>query len=94
MFSTSMMASSTTSPTAMARPASTIVLSVPPMSTEHQHGATIDSGMAVRLMTAVRHSNRKAMTMSATRTQPMTWRTAELAERQLDEAWPGGSARA
>ena len=60
MFSTSMIASSTTSPSAMTRPASTIVLSVAAAQCSTSTAATSDSGMAVRLMSAVRQSNRNS----------------------------------
>ena len=71
-FSTSMMASSTTSPRAMTRPARTMVLRVPPRHCRTSTAARRESGMARRLMTAVRHSKRKAARMSATRRQPQS----------------------
>ena len=60
MFSTSMIASSTTSPSAITRPASTIVLSVPPRQCSTSAAASSDSGIAVRLMSAVRQSKRNS----------------------------------
>ena len=56
MFSMSMMASSTTTPTATARPASTIVLTVAPRSVSTTPAATSESGIATRLMNAAFHS--------------------------------------
>ena len=50
MFSTSMIASSTTSPSAITRPASTIVLIVPPRQWSTSAAASSDSGIAVRLI--------------------------------------------
>ena len=70
MFSTSMMASSTTSPRAITSPAITIVLRVMPRAVSTTTADTRDRGMAVRLMTAVRQSNRKATRMTATSPQP------------------------
>ena len=58
MFSTSMIASSTTSPIAITRPARTIVLIVAPTQTSTSVAAISDSGIAVRLISAVRQSNR------------------------------------
>ena len=85
MFSTSMMASSTTSPMAMARPARTIVLIVPPSQRSRTTAETSDSGMAVRLMTAVRHSKRKAMRMSDDEDAAEDHGDAEVVQRLLDE---------
>ena len=70
MFSTSMMASSTTTPTATTRPASTITFTVAPARSSTSSAATRDSGMAIRLMNAVRHSNRKATMIKATSRMP------------------------
>ena len=70
MFSTSMMASSTTTPTATTRPASTITFTVAPATSSTSSAATRDSGMAIRLMNAVRHSNRKATMIKATSRMP------------------------
>ncbi len=58
MFSTSMIASSTTSPMAITSPAMTIVLSVAPMAVSTSVAAISDSGIAVRLISAVRQSKR------------------------------------
>ncbi len=56
MFSTSMMASSTTEPSATTKPASTMVLIVAPIHDSTTPAATSDSGMAITLMSATRHS--------------------------------------
>ena len=71
MFSTSMMASSTTTPMATTSPASTITLTVAPIWSSTSTAATRDRGMASRLMNAVRHSNRNAMMMRITSRIPM-----------------------
>ena len=60
MFSMSMIASSTTTPTAITSPARTIVLIVAPRSVSTSPAATSDSGIATRLMSAARHSKRNA----------------------------------
>ena len=71
MFSTSMIASSTTSPSAMTKPANTIVLIVAPHSVSTTTAAINDSGIAVRLMSAVRQSNKKTIRITTTSTHPM-----------------------
>ncbi len=70
MFSTSMMASSTTTPTAITKPASTIVLIVPPVQYSTRAAAISDNGIAVTLTSAVRHWNRKTLSTRTTRKQP------------------------
>src|SRR5262249_55218885 len=70
MFSTSIIASSTTSPSAITSPASTIVLMVAPEYEITNNAATSDRGIAVRLMTAVRQSYRNTTRMTATSMQP------------------------
>ena len=70
MFSMSMMASSTTTPTATANPASTIVLIVDPVRSSTMAAVASDSGMASRLISAARHWNRKASSTNTTRMQP------------------------
>ena len=55
-FSMSMMASSTTSPRAMAMPARIIVLMVVPRQDRTSAAAIRDMGMATTLMSATRHS--------------------------------------
>ena len=72
MFSTSMMASSTTSPSAITSPAMTIVFSVRPSAEMTTTAATSDSGMAVKLMNAVRQSKRNSTRIAATRPQPIS----------------------
>ena len=54
MFSTSTMASSTSSPTATAMPPRVMVFTVTPNARKISSVAMIDSGMAVRVMTLVR----------------------------------------
>ena len=66
-----MMASSTTTPMATTSPASTITLTVAPARSSTSTAATSDSGMAIRLMNAVRHSNRNAMMIRITSRMPM-----------------------
>ena len=56
MFSISMIASSTTTPTAMTNPARTIVLIVVPRRCSTIAAVMSDSGMATRLINAVRQS--------------------------------------
>ena len=79
MFSTSMMASSTTSPSAITRPAITIVLRVNPNAVSTTTAVTSDSGTAVRLMRAVRQSNRKAIRMTTTNPHPISSAWVRLA---------------
>ena len=70
MFSTSMMASSTTTPMATTNPASTMTFKVTPAASSTRTAATSDSGMAIRLMKAVRHSNRNATMINVTSSTP------------------------
>ena len=71
MFSMSMIASSTTTPTAMTSPARTICSSSP--RTRSTSAAAIrDSGIATRLISAVRHSNRNATRIRTTSRQPIS----------------------
>ena len=72
MFSISMIASSTTTPTATAKPARTIVLMFAPSASRTIAAAASDSGIASRLTSAARHSNRNASRTNTTRTQPIT----------------------
>src|SRR5439155_1440916 len=67
-FSTSMMASSTTSPTAIARPPSTITLSVAPAARRTATAASSESGMATTLTSAARFEpvNRTRTTITST----------------------------
>ena len=79
MFSTSMIASSTTSPSAMMSPAITIVLSVPPIRLSTSAAASRDNGIAVRLMTAVLQSQRNAASTMTTKRQPTSSARLRLA---------------
>ncbi len=78
MFSTSMIASSTTTPMATTNPASTMTLSVTPAPSRTSMAATRDNGMAMRLMKAVRHSNRKATMINTTSPTPTSSATVRL----------------
>ncbi len=77
-FSTSMMASSTTTPMATTSPASTITLSVTSWASRTRIAAINDSGMASRLMKAVRHSNRNAMMITTTSRMPISIASVRL----------------
>ena len=70
MFSTSMIASSTTSPNAMTKPANTIVLTVPPRQYNTIMAAISESGIAIALIIAHRQSYRNASSTNITRMQP------------------------
>jgi len=70
MFSTSMIASSTTSPIAMARPPSVSVFSVMPIRCNTPTATSSDSGIAVSELNAVRRLNRKANSTTATSAAP------------------------
>ena len=86
MFSTSMIASSTTTPTAITNPARIIVLMVAPAQVEHQRRRPpATSGMATRLINAVRHSKRKAPSTSTTSRQPSIRALVRLSSASLDE---------
>ena len=69
MFSMSMMASSTTTPTAMTKPARTMVLSVAPPADSTTAAAMSESGIAMTLIRAVRQSKRnRSRTATTSRT--------------------------
>ena len=70
MCSMAMMASSTMTPTAITNPASTIVLRVAPRRDSTRAAASSDSGIATRLISAVRHEARKAPSASTTSIPP------------------------
>src|SRR5262245_6026968 len=78
MFSMSMMASSTTTPTAMTNPARTMVLIVVPRTYNTSAPAISDNGIATTLMSAARHSYRKAPRTTITSRQPMSSALARL----------------
>ncbi len=71
MFSTSMIASSTTTPMATTRPARTITLMLLSARSSTRIAAIRESGIAIRLMKAVRHSNRNATMMRITSSTPI-----------------------
>ena len=77
-FSTSMMASSTTTPMATTNPASTMTLTVAPAASKIKTAETKESGIAIKLMNAVRHSKRKAMMINATKAMPSSIATRRL----------------
>ena len=85
MFSTSMIASSTTTPIATTSPASTITLMVVSRRSSTRIAAISESGIAIRLMNAVRHSNRKAAMISTTSRHADQQRRGEVVDRLLDE---------
>jgi hypothetical protein len=70
MFSTSMMASSTTTPTEITRPARIIVLIVVARRYSTNPAASSDSGMATALMTAARQSYRNRTRIRITSSEP------------------------
>src|SRR5439155_325860 len=70
-FSTSTMASSTTSPTAIARPPSVMPLMEAPIATSTPMAVIRDNGIAVRLMTASRLDPRNATSTMSTRMDPI-----------------------
>ena len=78
MFSMSMIASSTTTPTATPKPARIIVLIVAPSASSTIPAAASDSGIASRLTNAARHWNRNAISTNTTRMQPSTTANARL----------------
>jgi len=72
MFSTSMMASSTTSPTAMASPPSVKVFRLMPKAHNTEIAPNSDSGMAVREIKAIRKLNRKRTRTTTTSPAPIS----------------------
>ncbi len=72
MFSTSMIASSTTTPIATTRPARTMTLIVASRRSSTSTAARSESGIATRLMNAVRNSKRNAAMMRMTSSTPMS----------------------
>ena len=71
-FSTSIIASSTSSPIAMARPPRLMVLSVRPKRSIAMTAATSDNGSASSVMTAARTFIRNTTTTRMTRAAPST----------------------
>ena len=70
MFSTSMMASSTTTPMATTSPARTMTLMDASRRSRNQTADISDRGIATRLMIAVRTVNRNAVMMTITSSMP------------------------
>ena len=85
MFSTSMIASSTTAPSAITRPARVIVLMVAPRQYSTSIVATSDSGIVSRLISATRHSNRNSPQDDHDQDEAEHERLGEVGDRQLDE---------
>ncbi len=82
-----MIASSTTSPMAITSPAMTIVLSVAPIAVSTRVAAISDSGIAVRLITAVRQSKRNVSRITITSTQPIIMASDRLSsDRSMNVA--------
>ncbi len=71
-FSTSTMASSTTAPIAITKPAKTITLSEVPRNDKTSSVMTAVTGMIVALIKAIRQSHKKAMRTTTTRNAPMS----------------------
>ena len=80
-----MMASSTSSPMAIASPPRLMLLIVRPKRSIAMTAATSDSGNASSVMTAARTFIRNTTTTRMTRTAPSTKRREEVVERLLDE---------
>ena len=78
MFSTTMIASSTSTPSAMAMPPSVIVLIVPPPKLTAMRALTTETGMAASVTSVARHEARKTRMMIETRTSPSTSAVATL----------------
>ena len=72
MFSMSMMASSTTTPTAITNPARIMVLMVAPRMYSTRAPAISDSGIATTLINAARHSKRNAPSTRMTSRHPIS----------------------
>ena len=85
MFSTSTMASSTSSPMATASPPSVIVLIDMPNQRKTMAVMTIDSGMAVSVMNVVRKFSRKINSTITTRMPPSREGLLDVVHRQVDE---------
>ena len=86
MFSTSMIASSTTSPIAITSPARTIVLIVAPIGRQHERRGDQrqrDRRQADHGRPPVEQERRRRITI--TRTQPISIASREVVERPLDE---------
>ena len=88
MFSTTMIASSTSAPSAMAMPPSVMVLMVAPSAFIDRIAATSDSGMATRVIAVARADSRKANTMATTSTAPSSSALHRLSmETRMKSAW-------
>ena len=78
MFSMSMMASSTTTPTAITRPARIMVLIVCPRRCSTSNAAISDIGMATTLISALRHEKRNISRIRTTSAQPRSRASVRL----------------
>ena len=72
MFSTSTIASSTTAPMAMAKPANVITLIVAPRQESTSSETINDRGMMLALINATRHSYRKNKSTTTTSRPPIS----------------------
>ena len=84
MFSTSMIASSTTTPIATTNPASTITFTVSPRRSRMSSAPSRDNGIAIRLMKAVRHS-KEGNDDQDDQQDPDQHGHGEIVDRLLDE---------
>ena len=78
MFSTSTMASSTSTPATRPSASSDIWLSVMPSMSRNQNEGMADSGMAIAEITVARQSRRKKNTTMTARIAPSTMAAIEL----------------
>ncbi|MNX72516.1 hypothetical protein D3C86_1038720 [compost metagenome] len=88
MFSTSTMASSTSSPMAIASPPRVMVLTEIPKAFMNRKVTTNERGMAVRVMKVVRKFNRKRKSTISTRIAPSRRASSTLAtDASMKCAW-------
>ena len=88
MFSTSMMASSTRAPTAMAMPPRVMVLMLAPMASSTSTAASKDRGIASTVMAVAEALARKAKTMITTSRAPSRRAASTLATANwMKSAW-------
>ena len=84
-FSTSMIASSTSAPMAIAMPPSVIVLMPTPNARSASTAAASDSGIAVSVMAPARRFARNSSTITMTRMPPSRSAVDHVVDRDLDE---------
>ena len=88
MFSTSMMASSTSAPTAMAMPPRVMVLMLAPRASSTSTAASSESGIASTVMAVAAALIRKAKTISTTSRAPSRRAVSTLATaKRMKSAW-------